>query len=144
MGTTKIANAAVTVTQLGAGAVTGTKRLMTWSTLGNTTASTTTATLSTVVGGYLLTNTGTSKGVVITGTKLSIPVAGDHYRFVVDATPGTTRQIEIKSTSANFNAASNKVIGLSEVGQHVQIEALSATRWIVTEFSTGVTFAATT
>ncbi len=146
IGTTELATNAVTTVKITAKAVTNAKRSYGWGAITNTTASVTVATLPVANGGYLLTNVGSSKGVVVTstGTKLSIPTAGDFYHFVVNATPGATRQIDIKSTAATFNAAGNKVIGLGDVGNTCRIEALSSVRWVVTENSSGVTFAATT
>lgn len=144
--TVKITNLNVTAGKLASRAVTDGKRSMTWSTLGNTTKSVTSVEVS-ANGGYLITNTGSSKGLVVTGStagkELSIPAAGDFMRFNVDSNPGSTRPIHIKSTAATFDGT-NKVLQLTDDDQFATIEAASTLRWVITSKSTGVTLAATT
>ncbi len=145
VGTTSIAGTAVTAAKIAGAAVTDAKRSMGWSTLTNGAAATATATLSGTLGGYLLTNVGSSLGVVITssGTSFSVPTAGDHYRFNVDVTPGATVGIYIESTAATFDGT-NKFLQFGENDQFATIEAASTVRWVVTSWSTGVSIAATT
>lgn len=142
---------AVGTTNVADNAVASTRMSMNWATLGNGAGATTTAPLPAANGGYLLTNTGATGGFVITGaagvgstTILDEPTAGDHYRFVVDVTPSTTVDIDIKSLVAVFNAAGDKVIRFDAAGQYAEIEALSSARWIVVDYSPGVRFSATT
>ena len=138
----KIASLAVGTTDIAAAAVTDAKRSFGWSTLSNTTASVIAATLG-AVGGYLLTNVGSSLGVVITSSGLSDPTAGDSYRFNVDAVAGTTVGIYLQSTGATFDGT-KKNLKLGENDQFAVIEAVSASRWAVTSWSTGVSLETTT
>ena len=143
VGTTKIALLAITTARLAAAAVTDAKRSFGWSTLTGTLAGV--GSLPSVLGGYLITNPGTTKGLVFTttGTRLGAPTPGDSYRFNIDSTPGTTRGTFIQSTGATFDGT-NKNLRFGENDQFAVIEAVSATRWVVTSWSTGVSIAATT
>lgn len=139
----KVASLAIDTTSIAGAAVTDAKRSFGWSTLTGTLAGV--GSLPSVLGGYLLTNPGTTKGIVFTttGTRFSIPTPGDSYRFNVDSTPGTTRGTFIQSTAATFDGT-NKNLRFGENDQFAVIEAVSATRWAVTSWSTGVSIAATT
>jgi len=141
---TLLGSLAVGTTNIAAGAMTSPKLSMSWSTLSNTTKSVTAITLPAANGGYVITEVGASLGTVITSTAaLDAPTAGDHYSFLYDVA-ASTAPLHFKSATATFNAAGNKVIGLQAAGQYFSIEALSTTRWIVTDKSTGLVFAATT
>ena len=142
IGSSELASLAVGTTNVADDAITDAKRSFGWSTLTGTLS----ASLSTAKGGFLITNTGTTKGLVISGAAtsvLSIPVAGDSYRFHVDVNPGATKGIFIKSTGATFDG-SKKFVKLGENDQFVVIEAATPTRWVVTSWSTGVSYETTT
>lgn len=143
VSTTKIALLAITEARLADDAVTDAKRSFTWSTLAGAAAGT--GTLPSAVGGFLITVPGTSKGCVFTttGTRFSVPTAGDSYRFNINSNTGTTVPIFIQSTAATFDG-SNKNLRFGENDQFAVIEAVSSTRWAVTSWSTGVSIAATT
>ena len=139
----KVASLAIGTTSIAAAAVTAPKISFGWSTLRGTLAGV--GTLPAASGGYLITNPGTTKGLVFTssGTAFSVPTPGDWYKFSIDATPGTTRVVNIKSTAATFNG-SDKVAVLNAVDQFLVIEAQSATRWVIVSAHASVTFAGTT
>ncbi len=153
VGTTNVAAAAVTqakiaslgvgTTSIAAAAVTAPKMSFGWSTLTGTLAGA--GTLPAASGGYLITNPGTTKGLVFTssGTGFSVPTAGDWYKFSIDVTPGTTRVVNLKSTSATFDGT-NKVVVFNAADQFLILEAQSATRWVIASAHASVTFAATT
>jgi len=100
-----------------------------WSTLSNSTKSTTEVTVPAALGGYFLTEVGSSLGMVLVSAKLSDPAVGDHYKFCVGTTPSTI-PIHIKSTSATFDGT-NEYILLNAVGDSVWIEAATTDRWII-------------
>lgn len=139
----KLGSLAVGTTKVADDAITDAKRSFTWSTLAGAAAGT--GTLPSAVGGFLITVPGTSKGCVFTttGTRFSVPTAGDSYRFNINSNTGTTVPIFIQSTAATFDG-SNKNLRFGENDQFAVIEAVSSTRWAVTSWSTGVSIAGTT
>ncbi len=104
-------------------------------------------------GTYHITCAGTTNVVVVGASTavLETPVAGDWYDFAVDiAANSSVRKVMVTTAGeATFDGTNDVLVfsGGSTKGitrYSASIQALSAARWIVTAFSTGVTLAATT
>lgn len=141
IGTIQAAAGSIGSTELADAAVTSAKMAMTWGTLTNSTKSVSAVTVPAANSGYLITNVGSSKGLVLSGTRLSNPTAGQFYQFNVTTTPSTI-PIHIKSTAATFDGT-NKYILMNAAGDFVRIEAASATRWVITAINSATVVATT-
>ena len=104
-------------------------------------------------GSYHITCAGATNIVVVGATTavLETPVAGDWYDFAVDiAANSSVRKVMVTTAGeATFDGTNDVMVfaGASTKGitrYSASIQAISAARWIVTAFSTGVTLAATT
>lgn len=131
------------VTAIGTKKVFGNKIKAEWSTLSNSTKSKSAVSVAAVNKGYFVTNVGSSKGIVISGTAgcISNPTAGDWLKISIAATPSTI-PIHLKSTAATFDGT-NKYVLFNAVNDSVILEAISATRWVVA-YANSVTYPAAT
>ena len=103
-------------------------------------------------GTYHITCAGATNVVVTAASTatLDTPTAGDWYNFYVDiAANSSVSTVEVKSISATFDGTNDVMVfsGPSTKGAtsyYASIQAVSGTRWLVLNESTGVTLAATT
>lgn len=134
-------------TLLGAGVVTDAKRTKSVTTLTPTGSAVTAPTTS---GAFYITCAGATN-IVVTGAGIDKPTAGDWLDMYGEISANSSvSSIEFKSTQAKWNAAALEVLKMSggttkgATEYHFQARALSTTRWVLVNTSTGLTYAATT